>query len=157
MTGVFINTVIPCQPWMSSVYCFSFCLSFANHVTWFCVSCNNVYVHTITAGGCHIKKSVFLMASRIQPIFSHHVYVIWVVILFFHLCLNWPSCLFPSGFLTKILYLLRLWWVLTEVTNPLTSFSEGFSLPNSHVFQEYNLCYLVRYFVHVMKMSPFDL
>lgn len=73
------------------------------------------------------------------------------------MCLNWSSCLFPSLFLTEIFYLFKLWWVLTEVTVPLTSFSEGFSLVSSNVFQEYNHTDSVRYFVHVMKMCPFDL
>ena len=50
---------------------------------------------------CHLSLS---WARSIQSIPSHHTPWRSIYILFSHLCLGFPSGLFPSGFSTKILY-----------------------------------------------------
>jgi hypothetical protein len=45
-----------------------------------------------------------LMLMQINPVHTFHpISVTSILILFLHICLGFPSGIFPSGFLTKIL------------------------------------------------------
>jgi hypothetical protein len=60
---------------------------------------------TVFIGTCHWSLS---SATCIQSTASHPITQRSLLILCSHLCLGLPSCLFPSGFLTKSLYALLI-------------------------------------------------